>query len=64
MKEWRNQGCGWYDLLITEIDSENPIATLKDEKPILQNFGLTDYTRIQKVFTGVVQHLIRYSKEI
>jgi hypothetical protein len=34
------------------------------EKPILQNFGLTDYTRIQKVFTGVVQHLIRYSKEI
>lgn len=64
MKEWRDQDCGWYDLFITEIDSENPIATLKDEKTILRNFGLTDYTRIQKVFTGVVQHLIRYSKEI
>lgn len=32
MKEWRDLDCGWYDLFITEIDSENPIATLKDEK--------------------------------
>ena len=38
MKEWRNQGCGWYDLLITEIDSENPIATLKDEKTYSPEF--------------------------
>lgn len=32
MKEWRDVASGVYELFITEIDGENPIITLKDEK--------------------------------
>lgn len=50
MKEWRDRGNGFYEFFITEIDNEEPIAILEDEKIYAPEFWLNRLYSTPKSF--------------